>query len=212
MGPARVAARPVRFRTGADGAPLGSHDRPAWLEARRAGVTATDCSKIVRRDGVPSAQRQGLLEKKVFGSSDPEFWGYAHGREREPVIAAWVEAEFGIAPNAFLCHGHDEAHLATPDGIGPDAVAEIKTSVLPLRAARGRYWDQLQWQMHVTGVERSLFVVENRYTLEREVEWVERDEGRLMMLVQHADEFLDDLATLRAQVAERARRMALRRR
>ncbi|WP_158614099.1 YqaJ viral recombinase family protein [Cellulomonas sp. PhB143] len=202
----------VRYCTGEDGLPVGSHDRAGWLAARRTGVTATDCTKIVRGDGTPSVQRAGLLEKKVFGAPDREFWGYAHGREREPVIAAWVREEYGIEPNALLCAGADARHLATPDGIGAGVVAEIKTSVLPLRRAMGRYRDQVQWQLHVTGAERSLFVVENRYTLEREVTWVERDEVRLAVLVDHADAFLDELAALRTEVAERRRRMAERRR
>ncbi|WP_286217539.1 YqaJ viral recombinase family protein [Paraoerskovia sediminicola] len=198
----------VRYWTAADGRPVGSEDRDSWLAARRSGVTATDCSKIVRRNGVPSLQRQGLLEKKAFGTADPEFWGYAHGREREPIIAAWVRDEFGIEHNDRLCAGEDPRHLATPDGIGSGVVAEIKTSVLALRQARSRYADQVQWQMHVTGAERCLFVVENRYTLERETAWIGRDEARLAVLVEHAGRFLADLDGLRARIAERERRMA----
>ncbi|WP_052367131.1 YqaJ viral recombinase family protein [Paraoerskovia marina] len=202
----------VRFRCDDDGAPVGSDARDAWLAARRSGVTATDCTKIVRQDGTPSVQRAKLLERKVFGEADAHSAAFAHGREREPVIAAWITENWGIEPNALLCEGETSGHLATPDGIGEDAIAEIKTSVHPLRSAVRRYRDQLQWQLHVTGADRSLFVVEHRHTLEREVCWVTRDEQRIGVLVEHADRFLADLHELADEVEARRRRMAERRR
>lgn len=202
----------IRYRCDADGTPIGSEDRDLWLAARRAGVTATDCARIVRQDGTPSAQRDALIERKVFGEGDAHSPAFAHGREREPVIAAWISQEWGIEPNAYLCVGETPGHLATPDGIGEDAVAEIKTSVHPLRTAVRRYRDQLQWQMHVTGADRSLFVVENRHSLEREVAWVPRDQARIAVLAEHANRFLTDLHALAAEVEERRIRMEERRR
>lgn len=202
----------IRYRCNDDGIPVGSDDRDVWLAARRAGVTATDCTRIVRQDGTPSVQRAALLERKVFGGADAHSAAFAHGREREPIIAAWITENWGIEPNALLCVGETDGHLATPDGIGEDAVAEIKTSVHPLRSAVRRYRDQLQWQLHVTGADRSLFVVENRHTLDREVCWVERDEARIGVLVEHADRFLTELHELSAEVEARRVRMAERRR
>ena len=43
----------------------------------------------------------------------------AHGRLREPEIAAWVAATHGILPSSALFHAVvEKRHLATPDGIG----------------------------------------------------------------------------------------------
>lgn len=64
--------------------------------------------------------------------------------------------------------------------------------------ALGFYRDQLQWQLHVTGSERLLFVVENRHTLRKESMWVERDEYRIFILARHADAFLLEMDGRRA--------------
>lgn len=181
-----------------------SDDPELWHLARRRGVTATDCAKIVRKNGTPSSQRMTLLAQKVYGLRGPDYSVYAHGREREPHIAAWVEAEFGIPHNANLCVGEDNRHMATPDGVGPEGICEIKTATQPLERAVRTYSDQLQWQMHVLHTERVLFVVENRHTLEREWRWVLRDEQRIAVLVEHADRFIAELEQRRA---ERERRL-----
>lgn len=196
----------ARLLTDTAGAPISSSNRSAWLEARRLGVTATDAGKIVKLDGTFSSQRAGLLEAKLCGREPAFQQVMQHGIDREPVIAAWVAEQFGIQPNNFICRGDNHRHLATPDGIGPGVVAEIKTSTKPLAQTLGIYRDQLQWQLHVTGSERLLFVVENRHTLRRETTWVERDDYRIFMLTQHAEAFLQEMdarrVALRAPVAE----------
>lgn len=177
-------------------------DKVAWLAARYDGVTATDCSRIVCKNGRISKQRAGLLWKKLGRESDGWFGPFAHGVEREPVIAEWVLAEFGIPPNRGLCRGENPRHLATPDALSSEAVAEFKTSVRPLKAIMTRYSDQLQWQMHVTGADCLLFVVENRDSLQREWEWVPRDDQRLRVLVAHADAFLERLDAARERFGD----------
>ncbi|WP_229992837.1 YqaJ viral recombinase family protein [Arthrobacter sp. Bi26] len=187
----------VTYLTDGAGRPVGSEDRDAWLRARRHGVTATDLKKIVKLNGDPSKQRPALLQQKLTGEEGPRFASFQHGIEREPVIAAWVAEEFGIFPNSFICVGSNARHLATPDGIGSDVVAEIKTSVKPLVATLSMYRDQLQWQLHVTRSERALFVVENRHSFEREHRWVYRDEARIGVLRDHADRFIEELDRVR---------------
>jgi hypothetical protein len=187
----------VTYLTNETGMPVGSEDRDAWLHARRHGVTATDLKKIVKLNGDPSKQRPALLQQKLTGEEGPRFAAFQHGIEREPVIAAWIAEEFGIFPNSLICVGLNPRHLATPDGIGSDVVAEIKTSVKPLGAALSMYRDQLQWQLHVTRSERALFVVENRYSFEREHRWIYRDEARIGVLRNHADRFIEELDRLR---------------
>lgn len=186
--------------TDSAGAPIGSHNRAAWLQARRNGVTATDVGKIVKLNGHFSEQRAGLLDAKLRGQEAPFLPVFQHGIDREPIIAAWVAETYAIQPNSLLCRGENPRHLATPDGIGAGVIAEIKTSSRPLDQTLGTYRDQLQWQLHVTRSERLLFVVENRFTFRRETCWVERDDYRILILAAHADAFILDLDNGRATI------------
>lgn len=188
----------AQLLTDSSGAPISSENRPAWLQARRNGVTATDVGKIVKLNGTFSSQRSPLMEAKLTGQEGPFLQVFQHGIDREPAIAAWVAEKFGILPNSLLCRGDNPRHLATPDGIGAGVVAEIKTSTRPLDQTIGTYRDQLQWQLHVTKSERLLFVVENRNTLWKETRWVERDEYRIFILAQHADAFILEMDERRA--------------
>ncbi|WP_427008635.1 YqaJ viral recombinase family protein [Pseudarthrobacter sp. H2] len=190
----------IQFFVGNKGYPVSSDDRDEWLRARRTGVSATDARKIVLQNGRPSSQRPKLLLEKVTGDEGPRFAQFEHGIAREPIIAAWVEKNFGIRPNRFLCIGINPRHLATPDGIGEGAICEIKTSTKPLVSTAKTYRDQIQWQLHVTGVGKALFVVENRNSLEREHAWIERDEARIAVLAAHADHFLEELDAANAGI------------
>lgn len=193
-----------RFARTPSGSVISSADRVAWLRARLWGVTATDARRLLTSRGKVSKQRERLLAEKMSGRSLPRLPQFAHGIEREPVIAAWVHQRFGIAPSGALCMGADDRHLATPDGIGEHSIAEIKTSVADLDSAARRYADQLQWQLHVTGCERVLFVVEHRHTMRRDFRWVGRDETRIALLVEHANAFLAELDARRAAWVARA--------
>ena len=193
-----------RFARTPSGSVISSADRVAWLRARLWGVTATDARRLLTSRGKVSKQRERLLAEKMSGRSLPRLPQFAHGIEREPVIAAWVHQRFGIAPSGALCMGADDRHLATPDGIGEHSIAEIKTSVEDLDSAARRYADQLQWQLHVTGCERVLFVVEHRHTMRRDFRWVGRDETRIALLVEHANAFLAELDARRAAWVARA--------
>lgn len=190
----------ARLLTDTSGTPIGSEDRAAWLTARLNGVTATDVGKIVKLNGHFSDQRAALLEAKLSGQEGPFLPVYQHGIDREPIIAAWVAAKYGIQPNSLLCRGDNPRHLATPDGIGAGVVAEIKTSTRALDQALNTYRDQLQWQLHVTQSERLLFVVENRDSLRRETRWIERDDYRIWILAAHADAFIQELDERRGAV------------
>ncbi|WP_022916182.1 YqaJ viral recombinase family protein [Ruania albidiflava] len=193
-----------RFARDPGGGVISSANRVAWLRARLWGVTATDARRLVTSRGKVSKQRQRLLAEKLSGRTLPRLPQFAHGIEREPVIAAWVHQRFGIAPSGALCIGRNERHLATPDGIGEHSIAEIKTSVADLDSAARTYADQLQWQLHVTGCERVLFVVEHRHTLRRDFRWIVRDEARIALLAEHADAFLAELDAARAAWVARA--------
>ena len=147
--------RVVPIKGVADG--KGSSDptiREAWLEQRRGGVTATDI-----RDAGNGARRREIIHEKVTGEQSRageqvvrngkgltlDFYA-EHGNRREPIIAAWVEQKFGIAPcSEVYAHGENPRHLASPDGVSLDPftgalivgesnayLAEIKTSTKDL--------------------------------------------------------------------------------
>lgn len=187
-----------------DGTPLNSEtEREHWLEVRRTNVSATDARKLVKLNGQESAQRSSLLEKKLSGDEGPSLESYDLGIEREPHIAAWVIKNFesyGFQHTKLLYIGRNPRHLATPDLVGIDVICEIKVSNMPLQKIKSKYRDQLQWQMHVTGLKRVLFVVENRETRDIEHEWIERNPARIEQLSTAADRFIADLDS-RLQIA-----------
>jgi len=128
--------------------------RAAWADQRIGGITATDL-----RDWGQGSKRRAIITEKVTGEADftsNVYW--EHGAHREPMIAAWVEANFGISPCSNVYSHHDNPrHLASPDGVSLDpftgallvggvdaALCEIKCSLHdltpgPMDAARYVY-------------------------------------------------------------------------
>jgi hypothetical protein len=178
-------------------------DRVAWLRARAAGITATDVARLSSLKGV-----EAVVADKRWGS---RFSGNAyteHGKEREPVIAAWVAATHGILPSSALFHAAaNRAHLATPDGVGHDGdgrlvLAEIKTTSNRWRSIPRHYLRQVFWQQYVLGAERTLFVWERHDDFvpvhdEPECRWVDRDDDAIRGLIGLADLVLDRLREAR---------------
>lgn len=188
-----------------------SKDREAWLAARREGITATEVATLAKS---PAAAFR-LREEKQSGVSS--FTGNkwtAWGKEREPIIAARY-AGVGLLPTSKLYRSTDDArYLASPDMIGEDFdeslyLGEIKTSKYNL-APEGdyfrttTYYDQMQWQMFVTGARWCTFIWEQHdgewveqfdgtygpTVREIRSEHVERDDDRIEHLVGIADRFL----------------------
>jgi hypothetical protein len=174
-----------------------SADRVAWLRARSRGVTATDVARL----SSPKAVRAVALDK-VLGTG---FGGNAytdHGRAREPEIARWVEARYGIVPSDALFHAAGETeHLATPDGLvlrtsGTLELAEIKTTKSSWRSIPRSYLRQVWWQQYVLGADRTLLVWEQHDGFvpvagDPEVRWIDRDENEIYQLIRLADQVLD---------------------
>ena len=174
-----------------------STDRVAWLRARSRGITATD---VARLSGARSVQAVAL--EKINGSG---FGGNAytdHGRAREPEIARWVEARYGIVPSDALYHAAGQTdHLATPDGVavstsGSLELAEIKTTKSLWRSIPRSYLRQVWWQQYVLGAERTLLVWEQHDNFvptnaEPECRWIDRDENQIYLLVQLANRVLE---------------------
>lgn len=211
MNPEHLVARPsglaaqapeVAARIVAD-----SRDRVAWVRARSRGITATDVATLTSDRAITRAADAKLLGSGFSGNAYT-----AHGRAREPEIAAWVAATHGIQPSSALFHAVvEKRHLATPDGIAVDAagritLAEIKTTNKAWRSIPRGYLRQVWWQQHVLGAERTLVAWEQHDGFvpvgdEPRCAWVDRDDAEIAKLVALATALIDELylRTMRAR-------------
>ena len=176
-----------------------SRDRVAWVRARSRGITATDVAALTSERAISRA-----ADAKLMGSGFSGNAYTAHGRLREPEIAAWVAATHGIQPSSALFHAViEKRHLATPDGIGLYAgdrvqLCEIKTTNKSWRSIPRSYLRQVWWQQHVLGAERTLVVWEEHDAFvpvrdEPRCAWVDRDEAEIAKLVGLATTLIDEL-------------------
>lgn len=202
--PPAAAVHPHLTRIVAD-----STDRVAWLRARSRGITATDVAKLATAKSVQNAAYDKLHGTGFGGNPFTD-----HGRAREPQIADWVRANYGILPSTNLFHAHGEPrHLATPDGLavasnGELQLAEIKTTSKPWRSIPRAYLRQVWWQQYVLGAERTLLVWEQHDNFvpmhpEPKWRWIDRDENEIHLLVSLADQVLEIVARERTAPAGR---------
>ncbi len=175
-----------------------SSDRAAWLRARSRGITATDVAALATPKSVRNVAYAKLHGTGFVGNAYTQ-----HGIEREPVIAQWVQQNFGIAPSTALFHAeHDLRHLATPDGLrecadGTLELAEIKTTAKLWRSVPRNYLRQVWWQQYVLGAERTLLVWERHENFvpvgNPEFRWIERDDEEIEKLLGLVDELIHTL-------------------
>ncbi|WP_214465686.1 YqaJ viral recombinase family protein [Microbacterium flavescens] len=176
-----------------------SRDRVAWVRARSRGITATDVASLTSERAITRA-----ADAKLMGSGFSGNAYTAHGRAREPEIAAWVAATHGIQPSSALFHAVvEKRHLATPDGIAVDSggrvtLCEIKTTNKSWRSIPRSYLRQVWWQQHVLGAERTLVAWEQHDAFvpvgdEPRCAWVDRDEAEIAKLVKLATALIDEL-------------------
>lgn len=190
-------------------------DEELWLTERRKGVTATEVSRLAA--GQPAFRRDLIKEKltgkRSFGGNKYTSWGL----EREIFLSGIAEQDFGFEASNILFHAEqDRRHLATPDGIHLEScsILEIKTSKNDLNPdgkhfPRSPFYDQMQWQMHVTGdeTEQCLFIweqhdnkwVTDEFGVERpspyfhQFRWIPRNDDRIAELILVANEFLAEI-------------------
>lgn len=175
-------------------------DRMVWMRARARGITATDVAKLTSRRSIEAAAHEKLHGSRFTGNAYT-----AHGKAREPEIAAWVLREHEISPSQALFHAEtDLRHLATPDGLahrdrGAVELAEIKTTNKEWRSIPRNYLRQVWWQQYVLGAERTLVVWERHENFvpvgDPECRWVDRDESEIERLVNLAGQLIDVLIT-----------------
>lgn len=193
-------------------------DREIWLTERKSGVTATEVRELHKRGDSYAVEleklKRGLVEDSFHGNKYTDW-----GNQREPVIAAKVKVLYGIEPEHRVFHAvEDSRYLASPDGVGVVddelVLAEIKTAgkhkfpdpVGQRLFDESGYYDQMQWQLFVTGAARCLYVLEEADWGEGNelavpvvwdtedpdilTAWVVRDEKRIAELKKAADNFL----------------------
>ena len=187
---------------------IKTESREQWLEARRKYVTATEVAQLVRRG---QDYWDELREIKAGDRTAPDISGLPairHGREREALIAPYVQSlEKGMVPNEDL-YVRNDRYAATPDLVGDGIVGEIKTikdtRLAKLQAAKGwptgQYYDQVQWQLFVTGAIACVFAWEPYEDWDGELVpredmrdhiTIHRDDLRITQLQEVADAFLD---------------------
>lgn len=189
-------------------------DFAGWLEARGAGVTATQVAKASTPTGFVEAISDVLTPSGPFDNPYMAF-----GREQEGPVGLWLKENFHVFPNEWLIR-HEDAqreggpqHLATPDGLSLDhsVISEVKTtgkdwsdSAVPIQYRR-----QIQWQLHVTGAERCILAwllrveVDGRMVpgwFEPKVLMIERDTEMMKGLVATATKLWQET---RNQINER---------
>ena len=187
---------------------IKTESREQWLDARRRYVTATEVAQLVRRG---QDYWDELREIKAGQRTAPDISNLPavrHGREREALIAPYVQSlEKGMVPNEDL-YVRNDRYAATPDLVGDGIVGEIKTikdtRLAKLQQARGwptgQYYDQVQWQLFVTGAIACIFAWEPYEDWDGELVpredmrdhiTIHRDDARINQLQEVADAFLD---------------------
>ena len=187
---------------------IKTESREQWLDARRRYVTATEVAQLVRRG---QDYWDELREIKAGSRTAPDISGLPavrHGREQEALIVPYVQSlEEGMVPNDDL-YVRNGRYAATPDLVGDGIVGEIKTikdtRLAKLQAAKGwptgQYYDQVQWQLFVTGAIACVFAWEPYEDWDgelvpredmREHITIHRDDARITQLQEVADAFLD---------------------
>ena len=187
---------------------IKTESREQWLDARRRYVTATEVAQLARRG---QDYWDELREIKAGQRTAPDISNLPavrHGREREALIVPYVQSlEEGMVPNSDL-YVRNQRYAATPDLVGDGIVGEIKTikdtRLAKLQAAKGwptgQYYDQVQWQLFVTGAIACIFAWEPYEDWDgelvpredmREHITIHRDHVRINQLQEVADAFLD---------------------
>lgn len=173
-------------------------DPQAWLAGHNEGVSATEVATLIRGGAGAWA---GLRAQKSGVRPYLDNPAIRHGSAREPVIAEFARASFGLIPCSLLV-AHPDNHLyrASPDAISPDGseVGEFKTTKHDwdsLDDVPPRYIDQMLWQMFVTGARHARLVFEPHegfiplYPFPKVLN-LDYDEPRVEELRAVADEFM----------------------
>lgn len=175
-----------------------------WLAARAGGVSAT----AVALAAVPSSFEEAVSSPAVEPNEYMRF-----GTESEAELMRHAHREHGILPSDWVIRGQNPNHLATPDGLSLDhrLIAECKTTGKDWSTVPIKYRRQVQWQLHVTGADRCLFVwnlraedAEGRFYLgwiTPKTLWIERDKNMIADLIEVAEKLQEVRNVRRLEIA-----------
>jgi putative phage-type endonuclease len=163
-------------------------------------MTASKISAVV---GTSPYESRFSLWHRMHGDLEPQPQTavMTYGHYLEPVLLQWFadqHPEFTVRPGAWA--ERDGWAGATPDGVyhGEDEpfsnLVQAKTSRLSWEWAAGvpvGYYDQVQWELWVTGAQRCYVVAD--VSMEFVEHLVERDNDRIEYLVAEARAFMDSL-------------------
>lgn len=185
-------------------------DETAWLEWRRAGVTATEVADawagtygglygvVARKLGLTEVEQTAQMER---------------GHRWQPVIADAVHVLTGfyvVGEEAWCEHPDHGRYRATVDGflareleVSLDEVVagfECKTRDVQARPDRDRWRAQVEWQLFVTGLDRALLaeaVIDDTddTLVSLRLEWIDADPFRAELLAEVADRILGHVDT-----------------
>jgi putative phage-type endonuclease len=145
------------------------HGSPAWLEARRTGVTASDLPILMGHGTITPLE---LYNKKLSGDEIESTRQMQFGLHLESLICEWATEDL-MADKLKLVNWHcvrkeHKNFQATVDAvatIGSEAVpVEIKTAVYSDKdqwlddSMPKHYYLQVQWQLYITGADRAYLV------------------------------------------------------
>ena len=137
--------------------------RELWLQARKQGVGASDCSAIMRmsRYGSP---RQVWAEKTGRSEEEPPNWPMIHGRHLEHGLREWYSQTTGaiVDRSGILRSTREPFMLYSPDGlIGDEGTFEGKYATFRMREA----WSEEQVSDHAEiQVQAGLFVTGRKWS------------------------------------------------
>jgi putative phage-type endonuclease len=169
---------------------------PEWLKYMTA-------SKIAAVVGTSPYESRFSLWHRMHGDLDPQPQTdvMSYGHYLEPVLLQWFadqHPELTVRPGAWA--ERDGWAGATPDGIYSEIgsqfgnLVQAKTSRLSWEWAGGvpvGYYDQVQWELWVTGARRCYVVAD--VSMEFVEHLIERDDDRIEFLVSEARVFMDSL-------------------
>ncbi|MGE5566199.1 MAG: lambda exonuclease family protein [Parcubacteria group bacterium] len=194
-----------------------------WFAARCGKVTASRVADVVARTktgwGASRANYAAeLIAERLTGATAPSFTNAAmqHGTLCEPLARQNYQDRHGVLVTeiAFVEHPEIAMSGASPDGLVGDAgLIEIKcpNTATHLDTLLGepiaqKYVTQMQWQMAVTGrswCDFCSFDPRLPEHLQLYVQRVPRDVGLILELEHQVTDFLSEIDTKLAALAER---------
>ncbi len=180
-------------------------DQQKWLAERKRGVGASDVHQVLNLEPYGCARR--LFYEKVSFPPDYEPEDkliFRRGKQMEPIILDMLREEhtdLDIKASADSRQGDVGYHRASPDGFayerstGSGMVIESKTAgerawrKMVAEGLPDSYIVQLQWSMHVCGVQRGLFAVLWADAWRFRSWIVERNQPNIDKLVEAVDVF-----------------------